>query len=376
MHSPEKIIQDLFQQTPDSGLIVLSLDGRIEHWIGACRLIFGYTADEAIGRLGDILFTEDDRRRGIPALEFDEAIRAPRAEDDRWHVRKDGTRVWISGSAFALRDETKAPYAIAKLVRDHTDRRSYVETLEHRLGEQHKASAFKEVTVAALAHELRNPLAPLANAVRLIRMAAPKTPQLNAPLAIIERQMAALQRLVDDLLDAGRVATGKMNIQFKPEVDLNGLLRLLADGMRHEFAHKKINLEIVLPPSLITLEADPDRLAQAVTNLLTNALRYTNGGGTVWLKSTVEENLVVIRVQDTGVGLSAEVMPYVFKLFTRGPEAEKLEPHGMGVGLSVVKEIVSLHHGTLDVRSEGVGKGTEFSIRLPFKQGQAWIANE
>jgi PAS domain S-box-containing protein len=375
MHSPEQIIRDLFQQTPDSGLIVLSLDGRIQYWIGACRLIFGYTAEEAIGQPGDILFTEDDRRRGIPALEFDEAIRAPRAEDDRWHVRKDGTRVWISGSAFALRDEAKAPYAIAKLVRDHTDRRSYVETLEHRLSEQHKASAFKEVSVAALAHELRNPLAPLANAVHLIRIAAPKTAQLNAPLAIIERQMAALQRLVSDLLDAGRVATGKMNIQLQPGVELNSLLRLLADGMRHEFDHKKINLELVLPPSLVTLEADPDRLAQAVTNLLTNALRYTNGGGTVWLKSTVEENLAVIRVQDTGVGLSAEVMPYVFKLFTRGPDAEKLEPHGMGVGLSVVKEIVSLHHGTLDVRSEGVGKGTEFSIRLPFKQEHAWSVN-
>jgi signal transduction histidine kinase len=103
-----------------------------------------------------------------------------------------------------------------------------------------------------------------------------------------------------------------------------------------------------------------------LTNLLNNAARYTPRGGTVWIKSTVEANFAVIRVQDTGVGLSAETLPYIFNLFTRGPQAEALAPSGMGVGLSVVKQIVEQHNGFLDVRSEGLGRGTEFSVHLPF----------
>jgi PAS domain S-box-containing protein len=365
-----RIFGDILDQTPDTGLIVMDPSGRIVQWLGAARLIFGYTADEAVGQHGEILFTLEDRQRGMVELELQEALRTPRAEDDRWHLRKDGARVWISGSAIGLRDSAGQPYAVAKIVRDFTDRRIYVEALEQRLVERERVSAYKEVSVATLAHELRNPLDPLSNAVRMIRMAAPSRQSLDVPIAIIERQIATLSRLVEDLLDAGRVSAGTMRLQMTPDVELNALLAGLAEGLRPQFEGRRITLEFLSPEAPIHVEADCERLSQAITNLLTNAMKYTPAGGTVWLKSTVEEKRAVVRVQDTGVGLSADVLPCLFKLFTRGHEAAKMAPEGMGIGLSVVKQIVALHNGTLDVRSEGVGKGAEFSLHLPFRQPQ------
>ena len=363
---PVELLALFVEQTPDLGFIFLDLDRKIRHWLGASAQIFGYSAAEIVGRSGDILFTEEELERGIPELEMDEALRTPRAEDDRWHLRKDGTRVFISGSAIALRDERGEPFLVVKVIRDHTDRRSYVETLEHRLDDRERARAFKEVSVAALAHELRNPLAPLAHAMQLVRMVC-KGPAVEQPLAIIDRQMAALQRLVDDLVAAGRVTTGRLALKLDT-FDLNEFLHETAEAMRSEFQTRGIDLTVITPPSPISIEADRLRLQQALTNLLTNAARYTPRGGKAWLKSTVEANLAVFRVQDTGVGLDKESLPYIFDLFTRGPGADGLAPSGMGVGLSVVKHIIEQHSGALDVRSEGIGKGAEFSVHLPFTQ--------
>jgi two-component system CheB/CheR fusion protein len=370
--SAPRLLELFVHQTPDLGIIFLDLDRRVRHWLGASEQIFGYSSSEIVGQVGDVLFTEEDRKRGLPELEIDEALRAPRAEDDRWHVRKNGSRVFISGSAIALRDEHGSPLMVAKVLRDHTDRRAYVETLEHRLDERDRARAYKEVSVAALAHELRNPLAPLKHAMQLVRMAC-KEPSVEQPLAIIDRQMAALQRLVDDLVEAGRVAAGRLALNLA-SFDLNEMLAEAAAAMRPEFERRGIDFTVITPNTPILVEADKLRLQQVTTNLLSNAARYTPRGGRVWLKSTVESNLAVFRVQDTGVGLDKETLPFIFNLFTRGPQAETLAPSGMGIGLSIVKHIVEQHHGALDVRSEGVGMGAEFSVHLPFTQKHA-VAN-
>lgn len=362
----EQLLEMLLRQTPDHAVVLIGLDGRIEHWLGASERIFGYGAAEMEGQSAEVLFTEEDRQRGLPALELEEALRSPRADDDRWHVRRDGTRIWVSGSVIVLRDEQGRVVCYAKVVRDLTDRRAYVETLENRLQDLANVKAYKEVAVTTLAHELRNPLAPLYNAVQLIRL----TPGMEAiahPLRIIDRQLEALRRLVDDLADAGRIATGKLRLQLE-RVDLAVLLEEVADGMRAEFAARHLTLELIVPSVPIHLELDRGRFQQALTNLLTNALRYTPAGGTVWVKATVEPNLVVVRVRDTGIGLSAETLPFIFNLFTRSPSAEVLAPGGMGIGLALVKQIVELHGGSLDVRSEGAGKGSVFSMRLPLEQ--------
>ncbi|WP_119157138.1 PAS domain-containing sensor histidine kinase [Caldimonas tepidiphila] len=363
----DRLLELWLRQTQDHALILMDLDGRVRHWLGAAERIFGYTATEMIGQGGDILFTEEDRQRGLPVLELQEALHSPRADDDRWHVRRDGTRIWVSGSAVALRDAHGQAIGFAKVVRDHTDKRTYVETLENRLRELANAKAYKEVAVTTLAHELRNPLAPLFNAVQLIRLTPACTEAIAHPLKIIERQLDALRRLVDDLADAGRAATGKLRLH--PErIDLGVLLDDLASGLRPQFEARGLALHLLVPPAPILVELDRGRFQQAVTNLLTNALRYTPSGGQVWLKATVEASQVVVRVLDTGVGLAPETLPHIFELFTRAPSAESLEPDGMGIGLALVKQIAELHGGSVEVRSEGPGKGSEFSLRLPLEQ--------
>ena len=350
-------------QNADHAVIVLGIDGRIQQWLGASERLFGYSAAQAVGQPGAILFTEEDRQRGLPEMELQEALHSPRSEDDRWHVRRDGSRVYVMGSAVAVRDEHGQPMGIVKMLLDRTDKRSYLEALENRLREQADTKAYKEVAVTTLAHELRNPLAPLANAVQLLRL-TPGAQGIELPLGIIERQLDALRRLVDDLGDAGRVSSHKMSLQLE-HTDLATLLRELASGMSSEFQGHQLALTVLLPPTPILLELDRGRIQQAVMNLLSNALRYTPAGGQVWLKGTVEPSHAVIRVSDTGIGLAPETLPHIFELFTRAPSAESLAPSGMGIGLALVKQIAELHGGAVEVRSDGPGKGCEFSLRLP-----------
>jgi PAS domain S-box-containing protein len=362
----DHLLRLLMAQTPDTGVILLDLDRRVLHWLGASERIFGLSSADMTGQLIDGLFTPEDRQLGIPQLETDNAVQSRRSEDERWHLRKDGSRIFLSGSTVALRDRDGEPVAIAKVFRDFTDRRSYVETLEHRLDERRRERAFKEVSLAALAHELRNPLGPLRHAMQMIRLACDDD-VVHRPLAIVDRQMAALQRLVEDLVDAGRVATGQLTLRMEP-VELNSLVAEVGAASKAEFEDKGIELIVLAPSAPITVEVDGTRLQQVLHNLLSNALRYTPRGGRVWIKNTVEPTHAVIRVQDTGVGLDAGSLPYIFDLFTRGPEAATLAPAGLGIGLSVVKQIVEQHGGALDVRSDGVGQGAEFSVRLPLEQ--------
>ena len=135
--------------------------------------------------------------------------------------------------------------------------------------------------------------------------------------------------------------------------------------MGEDCRRRQLTLTVLLPPAPILLELDCGRIRQAVMNLLSNALRYTPAGGQVWLKGTVEVSHAVIRVSDTGIGLAPETLPHIFELFTRAPSAESLAPGGMGIGLALVKQIAELHGGAVEVRSDGPGKGCEFSLRVP-----------
>lgn len=362
------------RQTPDHALIFIALDGRITHWRGAAEKIFGYSAAEIEGQPTDILFTQEDRQRGLPAFELEEALKSPRAEDERWYVRHDGLQIWVSGSVAALRDERGEVVGFLKAARDRTNKRSYVQGLENRVSDLANSSAYKEVAVTTLAHELRNPLAPLVNAVHLIRL-TPGSQHLAHPLQIIDRQIEALRRLVDDLADAGRVATGSLRLRLE-QADLTALLQDLVDSMRPEFEARRLTLTLLVPLSPVVIEMDRARIHQAALNLMGNALRYTSPGGFVWLKATVEGAHAVVRVQDTGVGLSAETMPHIFNLFTRAPSAERMAPSGMGIGLALVKQIAELHQGAVSVSSEGLGKGSEFTLRLPLQHPEVGTVRE
>ena len=221
----------------------------------------------------------------------------------------------------------------------------------------------KDEFLAMLSHELRNPLAPIANAVQLLRLVPDEAPLQQKARAIIERQVSQLTRLVDDLMEVSRVTTGRIRLRLEA-VLANGAVeravetaRPLIDGHRHE-------LTLALSPQPIWLHADPARLEQIVVNLLTNAAKYTDPGGHIWLTVQQEGEEAVLRVRDTGVGIAPEILPRIFDLFTQAERSLDRSQGGLGIGLALVQRLVEMHGGTV-AASSALGEGSEFVVRLP-----------
>jgi two-component system CheB/CheR fusion protein len=360
----QELLRLLLQQARQHALILLDPAGAVVAWFPGAEQVFGYTAAEMVGQSVYRLFTPEDLQLGLADHELEVARRDGTAEDDRWMVRKDGTRLWANGVLVALRNEAGHIAGFGKTLRDRTDVRERLDALENRVAALLKADERKNVFLGTLAHELRNPLAPLVNAVRLLGLARPGDPDLTYPTKLIERQVEFLRRLVDDLLDVTRIGAGKIDLKKEP-VNLADLLSRVTEACRPEADERRQQLALLLPAGAIALEADPARLQQVFTNLLTNAIKYTPEGGRIWVKATVEGNEAVGGVEDTGVGIAPEMLPRIFEMFTQEEESRYRSEGGLGIGLSLVKDLVTLHGGSVQVRSEGKDKGSEFSVRLP-----------
>lgn len=363
----EELLRLLLEQDKDHALLLLDAGGRIVGWLAGAEYIFGYRAEEMIGQPVTRLFTPEDVQRGLAEHELEVARKNGRAEDDRWQVRKDGNRIWASGAVIALRDFAGEVVGFGKILRDRTDVKGQIEALENRVEALENADQRKNLFLGTLAHELRNPLAPLVNALHLIRLAGPIHENLAYPIKLIERQVDFIRRLVDDLLDITRIEAGKVQLQVGP-VRLQEVLNRAVETCRPKAEERRQDLLVLLPPAPIHLDADSDRLYQVVVNLLNNAVKYTPEGGRIWLKATIEGDEAVVRVEDTGVGIDAEMLPRIFDLFTQEESSRSSSEGGLGLGLTLVKELVTLQGGTVQVRSEGRGKGSEFTVRLPLQQ--------
>ena len=365
----DELLRLLLDQARDHALILLDPGGRVVAWLAGAERVFGYTAAEIVGRSFSVLFTPEDRARGLDCHEMAVARSVGKAEDDRWQVRKDGMRIWAVGVLTALKDPAGQVAGFGKVLRDRTDLKAQVQALESQAEAARRASAGKDDALAKVAHELRGPLTPLAGAAALIRMARPGDPALAAPLVTIDRQVEALSRLSDDLMDVTRLGLGKARLR-RERVDLAALAGEVADAYQPAAAAAGLTLEAVLPAGPLPVRADPDRLRQVFRNLLANAVKYTPAGGRVWVKPTGEGHKAVVRVEDTGVGIGPDVLPRIFDLFTQDEAAAGRSAGGLGIGLALVKELVELHGGLVHVRSDGRGKGSEFIVRLPLDAGE------
>jgi signal transduction histidine kinase/CheY-like chemotaxis protein len=222
----------------------------------------------------------------------------------------------------------------------------------------------KDEFLAILAHELRNPLAPIRNAVQILRAKGPPAPELIWARDVIDRQVHQMTRLVDDLLDVSRITRGKIQLH-KERVELAAVVnsaveasRPLIDKWRHEFT-------VTTPSEPIDLDADLTRLSQVLLNLLNNAAKYTERGGRIWLTIEREGDHVLLRVKDTGIGIPGEMLPRIFDMFTQVDRSLERAEGGLGIGLTLVQRLVEMHGGTVAAHSEGPGKGSEFVVRLP-----------
>ena len=227
-----------------------------------------------------------------------------------------------------------------------------------------QADERKDEFLATLAHELRNPLAPIRNALEILRLVGDDAAKAKAAREMMERQVVQMVRLVDDLLDVSRITTGKLAVR-KTVLELQAVLRDAVEIVKPFIEARRHRFDMVLPPEPIAIEGDRTRLAQVFSNLLNNAAKYTDPGGQLLLSAAVEGREAVIRVRDNGIGLAPESRSNIFDMFVQVDRTLERSQAGLGVGLTLAKRLVELHDGTIEVNSDGVGKGSEFVVRLP-----------
>jgi PAS domain S-box-containing protein len=271
---------------------------------------------------------------------------------------------WLRVTVDPIRDaggDVKGGLCIAS---DITDRRRLEMELRRQAEDLAAADRRKDEFLAMLAHELRNPLAPIANALEAIRLARSNAAATDEALKIARRQIEHMTRLLDDLLDVSRFTRGKIHLRKIP-VELTTILRQAVETCRPLIAASGHELSTSFPAEPMWLEGDPTRLAQVVANLLNNAAKYTDPGGRIVLSAYREGGEAVVRVRDNGIGLSTEMLPRVFDLFAQEDRSLDRAQGGLGIGLTLVRSLIQLHDGSVSVESLGAGQGSEFIVRLP-----------
>lgn len=352
-------LEDLLRGPTDLAVMELDADGRILSWQGAAAGVFGYAAEEILGQLADVLFLPEDRARGFPAYEREVARETGRAPDDRWHLRKDGTRFWASGIVLRV-GSAEAPTGYLKALRDRTDLRMRIEALQQRTADLQAELDRRDAQTRVLLHELRNPVSPLLSAARLLQQPLDDAGRKQV-VDIAVRQTELLKRLLDEATTTSDVQP--RTLQRRP-VLLHLALRAAVAALRDEATQKSIALQLVLPPVRVVLNADPERLQQLFLNLIGNAIKYTPAGGHVSITVNINGGEAMISVEDDGLGIAPENAARIFELFTR-EEPELAPAAGHGIGLAVVKQVASLHGGSIVARSAGHGHGSQFILTLP-----------
>src|SRR5581483_5397086 len=230
--------------------------------------------------------------------------------------------------------------------------------------EVREADRRKNEFLATLAHELRNPLAPIANSLQILKMPRLDAGTVERSREMMERQVQHLVRLVDDLLDVSRVMRGKIELR-RERVELATVVARAVETVQPLVDAQGHDLSVRISSQSLLLDADPVRLAQVVGNLLTNAAKYTEPGGRIWLTAERDGDMAALRVRDNGIGIAPYMLPRIFELFVQVDHASTKAQGGLGIGLTLVKNLVEMHNGIVQARSEGLGKGCEFVVRLP-----------
>ncbi|MDB5338287.1 MAG: histidine kinase, partial [Planctomycetaceae bacterium] len=366
-----KQFQSLVEQVQEHAIFMLDPAGRGTSWNAGVRRVLGFEEQEFVGHdISSAIFTPEDLAAGVPQAELKTAAATGRANNDRWMQRKDGTRFWAAGMTTALQDRNHQLLGFMKVMRDQTEQKLLEDELKRTGMELAAANRRKDEFLATLAHELRNPLAPLRTGVELLKMAKSAPEALDVAVGTMDRQLSQLITLVDDLMDVSRITRGNLKLQ-KSLVTLSQIVHSAVEASRpliEQFEHR---LDIDIPGEPITLDASPNRLAQVFSNLLNNAAKYTPPGGQIQLSARRENREVVVSVRDNGVGIPRDKLNSVFEMFSQLENPIDHFHSGLGIGLTLVKSLVELHGGTVEASSDGENRGTVFRVRLPCTDGSA-----
>ena len=383
LRSSEERLRMVVENATEYAIFSTDLERRITIWNSGAQRLLGYTGAEVLGQPADIIFTDEDRKAGAPEREMKAAAAEGRASDEREHQRKDGSRFWASGALMPMRDAQGRAVGFVKILRDQTVARRTQLALEHSQAdllralaeneaarkELQAADAAKDRFLAVLSHELRNPLASIHSAAALLSTPNVLAKDRESAAEVIKRQTGAMKSLLDELLDVSRLKLGRFELH-REHVVLANVLGAALEATRPMLEAAGHSLKLDLPDHEIELEADPLRLGQVLSNLVTNAIKYTPSGGAIVLQARMDNGNVVISVSDNGIGMEPAQIERMFEMFTQAePVADR--SHGLGIGLALVKSIVELHGGRIEASSAGPGKGSEFRVTLPATRGAA-----
>ena len=357
----------LAQSTKGYAIITLDCEGIITTWNRGAEAIFGYTEREAIGQTVDMLYTEADRKAGVPEAERKRALMHGQASDERWHLRRDGSQCFFSGLVNPLVDNDGTVTGFAKIARDLTEERQQNSNQQSELESIQAANLQKDQFFAVLSHELKHPLNLIQlNTDLLARSQVAKhSPSLRKATQSIQNAVRSQSRIIDDLMDVSRIRTGKLKLQFSTlnyQEVLRGIEAVFAPLAQAE----NVSFDAYKPEQPIYIHADPTRLDQIIWNLLNNAWKFTKGGERICIQLERDGDQARLDVIDSGEGISADFLPKVFDMFGQAEvQHAQRSKHGLGIGLALVKQLVEAHGGRIEAFSEGIGRGARFSIWLP-----------
>jgi PAS domain S-box-containing protein len=356
LRQTEETFRLLVESVQDYAIFMLTPEGYVASWNTGAQRMKGYESSEIIGRHFSVFYPPEVAAQGKPDWELRAAIEHGRVEDEGWRVRKDGSGFWANVVITALRGKEGRLVGFAKVTRDMTERRK-IEALED-------ANRQKDQFVAVLAHELRNPLAPIRRALHVLEQPQAPADASARALEIAARQVRHMARLLDDLLDVARLSQGKMDLR-RDRIDVASIARAAVESVQPLLRDRGHEVLVDTPSEPVWIFADPARIEQVLTNLLTNAAKYTDPGGRIRVIVRHEGSNAVVRVLDTGIGIDPIMLPRIFDLFVQAERRLDRAAGGVGIGLTLVRKVVELHGGTVDALSAGPGMGSEFVVRLP-----------
>lgn len=352
-------------------ILVRDIEGKIVFWNNGAEKMYGWTTAEAIGNVSHQLL-QTEFTEPLTMVEA-ELVCAERWEGELVHTKRDGSAIAVASRWALQRDENGKPAAILEINTDITTRKQAEEARSRFIHEQvarqeaETANRMKDEFLATLSHELRTPLNSMLGWARLLRTKKFDENTTAKALETIERNAKLQAELIEDILDVSRIIQGKLHLNLRP-VNLIPVIEAAIDSVRPLAEGKPIQLLTQLDSSMQLVSGDPDRLQQVVSNLLTNAVKFTPQGGRVEVQLQYADSYAQIQVSDTGIGISPDFLPYVFERFRQADSTTTRSHGGLGLGLAIVRHLVELHHGKVYVESQGEGQGAKFTVELLLTQ--------
>jgi len=352
----DEMFRLLVENVRDYAIFLLDPHGIVTTWNAGAQHIKGYTKNEIVGRHFSAFYTPDAIARHWPQQELKLALEQGRFEDEGWRLRKGNIAFWANVVITPLFDDDRRLLGFAKITRDLTSRR--------RVEELQRGERRMNEFLAMLAHELRNPLSPIQSALDVVKLKPDDLDTAKWAHGIIARQTRQLSRMVDDLLDVSRVTRSKISLKFEP-LDLREVVDDVLQSLRPAINDRRHSVSVDLPDESVIVNVDPTRMAQVLSNIIGNAIKYTPAGGRISVSASAADGLASLTIADNGIGMAPELVPRIFDLFVQGDRALDRREGGLGVGLTIAKRLVDLQGGTLTAASEGPDAGSRFTIGLP-----------